>query len=238
MKLYNLYQNVILEEIIKMVELNEAVSSNDVDTILNGDPNKQGKFYYVSFDYKDSDGSVSNRWVQIFQRNISTANNGLIDAYQVSKNGANSAPTNERGSLTGWKKFRLDKMSNLKVSKVPFYNEPEPYTYVVYDKYGRPKTKTAKLNKTGNNSPTVRSRITYADIGTYQYAASTLKNKAYAEKKKQTQQQPVQQQPVQQPVQQKQVKPTKQQTQQKPVQQKPVQQQNKNLEDKEELTNV
>jgi len=203
MKLYNLYQNIILEEIIKMVQLNEAVSPYDVDTVLNGD---NGKFYYVSFDYKDNDGGVSNRWVQIYQRNISTANNGLIDAYQVSKNGANSAPSNESGSLTGWKKFRLDKMSNFKVSKVPFY-QPQ-----------------GGFNKTGNNSPTVQSTQKIAPVGTYKYAASTLKNKAYAEKKQQQQTQPAQ-------------KPVQQQ-QQKPVQQQTIQQQNKNLEDKEELTNV
>ena len=211
MKLYNLYQNVILEEIIKLVQLNEAVSTNDIDMVLNGDPNKQGKFYYVSFDYKDIDGSSSNRWVQIYQRNISTANNGLIDAFQVSKNGADSAPSNEKGSLTGWKKFRLDKMSNFKVSKVPFY-QPQ-----------------AGFNKTSNNSPTVQSTQKIAPVGSYQYAASTLKNKSYAEKRAQ---QPVQQKPVQQ---------TQQPVQQKPVQQtqqQPVQQQNKNLEDKEELTNV
>ena len=102
-------------------------------------------------------------------------------------------------------------MSNFKVSKVPFY-QPQ-----------------AGFNKTSNNSPTVQSTQKIAPVGSYQYAASTLKNKSYAEKRAQ---QPVQQKPVQQ---------TQQPVQQKPVQQtqqQPVQQQNKNLEDKEELTNV
>ena len=236
MKLYNLYQNVILEEIIKLVQLNEAVSTNDVDTVLNGDPNKQGKFYHVSFDYKDADGNVSKRWVQIYQKNISTANNGLIDAFQVSRNGQDSAPTSEKHSLTGWKKFRLDRMSNFEVSKVPFYNEPKPYVSG-YRADGSPRM--AKLNKTGNNSPTVQSTQKIAKIGSYQYADSTLKQKelqakkAERERQERLQQQKQNfanrnQQPTQQPV---------QQQQQKPVQQ-PVQQQNKNLEDKEELTNV
>ncbi len=230
MKLYNLYQNVILEEIIKLVQLNEAVSTNDVDTVLNGDPNKQGKFYHVSFDYKDADGNVSKRWVQIYQKNISTANNGLIDAFQVSRNGQDSAPTSEKHSLTGWKKFRLDRMSNFEVSKVPFYNEPKPYVSG-YRADGSPRM--AKLNKTGNNSPTVQSTQKIAKIGSYQYSDSTLKqkelqtNKAEKERQERLKQQkqnfgnrqPVQQQPVQQ-------------------QQKPVQKQNNDLEDNEELTKI
>jgi hypothetical protein len=173
MKLYNLYQNIILEEIIKMIQLNEAVSPNDVDAVLDGDPNKQGKFYHVSFDYKDNDGNVSNRWVQIYQKNISTANNGLIDAFQVSKNGNNSAPSNEEHSPTGWKKFRLDRMSNFKVSKVPFTQAPKPYVSGFRDD-GSPIM--AKFNPNGNNSPTVRSTQKIAKLG-YKYAASTLANK-------------------------------------------------------------
>lgn len=204
MKLYNLYQNIILEEIIRTIQLSEAVSSNDVDNVIKGDPNKQGKFYHVSFDYKEKDGTVSNRWVQIYQKNISTANNGLIDAYQVSKNGQSGQPDGKPHSATGWKKFRLDRMSNFKVSKVPFYDEPKPYT--VTNKKGE--VRTAKLNKTGNNSPTVKhtNPNDIAKIGSYQYSASTLKNKANAEKNKQnpqktaqTNQQPAKQQPVQQP---------------------------------------
>ena len=207
MNLYNLYQSLILEEIIKLGQLNEAVSTNDIDNVLNGDPNKQGKFYHVSFDYTEKDGTVSQRWVQIYQRNISTANNGLIDAFQVSKNGQSSEPSNVKHSLTGWKKFRLDRISNLKVSKVPFY-QPQ-----------------AGFNKNGNNSPTVRATQKIAPVGSYKYADTTLKNKAYAEKRAQQKQV---QQPVQKPVQQKQV-------QQKPVQQVPK---TDDITDKEELNNL
>ena len=238
MKLYNLYQSVILEEIIRAIQLNEAVSSNDIDKVLDGDPNKQGKFYYISFKYKSNDGSISNRWVQVFQRNISTANNGLIDAFQVSRDGQNSAPTNEKSSLTGWKKFRLDRMSEIKVSNVPFYSEPKPYVSG-YRADGSPIV--AKLNKTGNNSPTVQSTQKIAKIGTYDYAASTKANKERekqrAEKETQARLQQQKQnfanrqQPAQQPVQ--------QQTKQ-PVQQQPVQQRTdlNNKEKEEELNNV
>ena len=232
MKLYNLYQNLILEEIINKIQLIEAVSDNDIDNVIKGDPNKQGKFYHVSFDYKEKDGTVSNRWVQIYQKNISTANNGLIDAYQVSKNGQEGQPDGKPHSATGWKKFRLDRMSNFKVSKVAFYDEPKPYT--VTNKSG--KTSIAKLNKNGNDSPTVKhtNPNDIAKIGTYQYAASTLKNKANAEKKKQATQKPAQtnQQPAQQPA-----KPKP--SQQQPVKPQPPQQPNvsKNKEE-EELNNI
>lgn len=158
MKLYNLYQNVILEEIIRMVQLNEAVSTNDVDNVLGGDPEKQGKFYHVSFNYKDKDGNVSNRWVQLYQRNVSTANNGLIDAFQVSRDGKTSGlnpRTGKEESFSGWKKFRLDRISDFKVSKVPFYQPQNGF------------------NKNGNNSPTVSSTQKIAPVGSYQYATNT-----------------------------------------------------------------
>jgi hypothetical protein len=220
MNLYNLYQSIILEEIIKLVQLNEAVSSNDVDGVLNGDPEKQGKFYHVSFNYKDNDGNVSNRWVQLYQRNISTANNGLVDAFQVSRDGKSSGLNTRTGkeeSFTGWRKFRLDRMSNLKVSKVPFYQPQNGF------------------NKTGNNSSTVSSTQKIAPVGSYQYAASTVKQKASAEKK-----QPVTQ-PVAQPVQQKPATQQQKPLVQKPVVQKPIKQNiqqpemDNDLENKDEL---
>ena len=180
MKLYNLYQSVILEEIIRKVQLNEAVPTNDVDNVLGGDPEKQGKFYHVSFNYKDKDGNISNRWVQLYQRNVSTANNGLIDAFQVSRDGKSSGlnpRTGKNESFSGWKKFRLDRISDFKVSKVPFYQAQDGF------------------NKTGNNSPTVSSTQKIAPVGSYQYAAST-KVKQPVVKQQQQQQQPLVQKPV------------------------------------------
>jgi len=259
MKLYNLYQSVILEEIIRLTQLNEAVSTSDIDNILNGDPNKKGKFYYVSFKYQGKDGEVSNRWVQIFQRNISTANNGLIDAYQVSRDGQTSNPSNEARSATGWKKFDLGRMSEIKVSKVPFYQEPKPYTSG-YRADGTPII--AKLNKTGNNSPSVASTQKIADIGSYQYADSTVANKERQKQKaeKDTQarlQQQKQnfgdrQQAAQQQQQDKEKKELqkvefdkfKERQQQKQLQQKQIQEpqdgdiENNDIENKDELNNA
>lgn len=209
MKLYNLYQNVILEEIVRLTQLNEAVATNDVDTALDGD---NGKFYHVSFVYKDENGTLSKRWVQLYQRNISTANNGLIDAYQVSRDGKTNGfnpRTGKEENFSGWKKFRLDRMSDFKVSKVPFY-QPQ-----------------SGFNKTGNNSPTVNSTQKIAPVGSYKYATSTLKQKAAAEKKAQTQPQV---KPQATPQQKPQVQPKPQ-----PVQQPTTQQTDNELEDNLEL---
>lgn len=167
MKLYNIYQNIILEEIFNKVQLLEAVPVNDIEKILAGD---NGKFYHVSFDYTDDNGNTSNRFVQIHQRNISTKKptpNNLIDAYQISRNGMESGINPRTGnieSFEGWKKFNLAKMSNFKVSKIPFY-QPKP-----------------KFNRTGNNSRTVASTPTIAQFD-YQYSPSSIKK---MEKTKQT----------------------------------------------------
>lgn len=192
MKLYNIYQNIILEEIFNKIQLTEAVSIGDIEKILSGDENKPGKFYYIAFDYPSKDGNITKRWVQIFQRNISKINNNLIDAYQVSVDGNNSAPNNKRSSATGWKKFDITKMNNLKVSKVPYYQEPEPYTVI----NSKGKVRIAKLNKFGNNSNNIVSTPTISKIGTYTYAPSTVKR---MDRAKQTPPENVGVQPTQQP---------------------------------------
>jgi len=167
MKLYNIYQNLILEEIFNKVQLSEAVPITDIDKILAGD---NGKYYHVSFDYTDNNGNTSNRFVQIHQRNISTKKptpNNLIDAYQLSRDGMESGVNTRTGnveSFEGWKKFNLAKMSNLKVSKIPFY-QPKP-----------------KFNRNGNNSKTVASTPTIAQFD-YTYSPSSVKK---MEKTKQT----------------------------------------------------
>ncbi len=167
MKLYNIYQNIILEEIFNKVQLYEAVPVSDIEKILAGD---NGKFYHVSFDYTDDNGNTSNRFVQIHQRNISTKKptpNDLIDAYQISRDGMERGVNPRTGnieSFEGWKKFNLAKMSNLKVSKIPFY---------------QPKF---KFNKDGNRSSSVASTPTIAQFD-YVYAPSTVKK---MEKTKQT----------------------------------------------------
>ena len=125
--------------------LAEQVATQQVDPVLDGDG---GKFFYVTFDY-NKDGETSKRWCQLYQRNITTRNNNAISAYQISRDGAQTGPEGE--SYTGWRIFRLDRMSNLQVSRVPFY-KPQP-----------------GFNATGNRTPSIRSTVKIAPVGTYQY---------------------------------------------------------------------
>jgi hypothetical protein len=146
MKLYNLFEQVILEEIDKHKKIiSEGVSQNEIDMAINGD--EIGRRFFVSFDYTNEKNETGNRWVQIYDYVITTRGNKAISAYQVSGNG------NENEN--GWKIFLLDNISNFKPSKVPFYRpisdtNPEiRYT----DKNGVVRN---NFNKIGNATKTLR----------------------------------------------------------------------------------
>jgi hypothetical protein len=171
MKLYNLYQDLIFEQIKSELLRLEAMSDADVDTILAGDKERQGKFYKVNITY-DNDGEVSNRFIEIYQRNTSIIGNPLIDAYQLSKNNQSSGPKlNKKGeqvldkngnpvivSYEGWRKFNMKKITSFKVTGVGFYEPKDGF------------------NPIGNNSPTVATTTTIADIPSYGYKSPTTKN--------------------------------------------------------------
>ena len=53
MKLYNLFQNVILDEIIKKIQILEGVSHDVIDKVIDGDSERQGKFYKVNIRYRN-----------------------------------------------------------------------------------------------------------------------------------------------------------------------------------------
>ncbi len=147
MKLYNLFETVILEEIEKHRQIiSEGVSREDVMTAINGD--ESGKHYHVKMDYRDKDGKVSNRWVQVYQFVSTIANNDAISAFEVSSN---------TGKPSGWRLYRLDRIENFKISKVPFYKAISDVNPAV-----------PKYNKTGNRTPTVKNLKAKADFN-YQY---------------------------------------------------------------------
>jgi hypothetical protein len=117
MKLYNLYNEIILEEIRE--QISEAVSTSAIDAVLDGDPDKPGKHYKVDINYTNEKGENSNQFIMINQRNLSSRKGakpetGLIDAMSVSRN-------NEVLGDGEYKKFRLDRINSFKVSKVPYY---------------------------------------------------------------------------------------------------------------------
>ena len=153
MKLYNIYTNLILENIKREIQLFEGVSTSLIDTVLAGDANKPGKYYRVAIRYKNEKGEVSNQFIEINQRNISTADNNLIDAKVVSKNGI-ELPDDV------YKKFNIDNIEDFKVTKVGYYEAGS-------------KMRTDG----GNSSKNIRSVDNYASYG-YEYAPSTLKAKA------------------------------------------------------------
>ncbi len=148
MKLYNLFEEVILEEKEKYRQrLSEGVSSNDINMAINGD--EVGKHYHVNLMYRSPDGATSSRWVQVYDYATTIAGNEAISAFEVSKNNA------ETGA---WKLFRLDRITSFKISKVPFYKAISDVNPNMSQKY----------NKTGNNTPTLSTIHNKAKFN-YQY---------------------------------------------------------------------
>lgn len=135
----------LIPEVSAFYLIKEQIANSMVDPILDGD---NGKFWHVSFDYTVN-GVTSNRWCQLYQRNITTRDNNAISAYQISRDGSQS-PVNGK-PVVGWRIFRLDRISNFRVSRVPFY-QPQ-----------------AGFNKTGNRTPSIRQTVKIAPVGTYQY---------------------------------------------------------------------
>lgn len=153
MKLYNIYTNLILENIKQKISLFEGVSGSLIDTVLAGDNQRPGKHYRVNIRYKNQKGEVSNQFIEINQKNISSAGNGLIDARVLSKNGMD-LPDDV------YKKFRLDGIEDFKITKVAYYKPGD-------------KMRTDG----GNSSKTVSSVTNYANYD-FKYAPSTIKQKA------------------------------------------------------------
>lgn len=215
MKLYNIYNEVILEAVTNFKTWISG-SGNIIKTIrdLLAD-DSGGKFYYCDIVYPNEEGGDQQRWVIITQYGISKLNNHIIRVLEVN-NGLNDGVEKS-------KTFKIDDIKRMRVSKVPIYQVPEEFLL----KYGNIANDT-----TSKNPFKVGSKIYTAKFGTYQYATSTLKNKerqaakaAELEKQKPTQEptaEPTTQQPVQQVV--KPVEPTtQQQTIEPEVPQQPVQ---------------
>ena len=138
MKLYNLLEDIILEERAKLIT--EGVSDQEVMDAIN-------KKYNVNIlydDFPDSTPAVppSKRYIQVYDFIETKSGNKAISAYQIF---GGSKTTPKKGA---WKIFRLDRIRgwfptkmafNTAVSDLPSYNKSEP-----------------KFNPTGNK---VASRI-------------------------------------------------------------------------------
>lgn len=144
MKLYNLFEEVILEEINRGRQiLSEGVSINDVNAAIDGK-------YNVNILYRDyEDQPPSKRYIQVYNLAKTKAGNDCIRAYQIF---GGSKTTPKTGA---WKIFRLDRIegwfpTNMKwqnpvsdyTPNIPTYNQTGDRTMSVVNKMVDPKTFT------------------------------------------------------------------------------------------------
>lgn len=118
MKLYNIFQDIILEEEKKL--LTEGVLE-DIKKAMDGS-------YDIWLKYRTEDGKVTDRYIEINKLGTSIANNSVIRLYQ--KGGQTTGKNNY-----GWKLFRLDriipgsirptnKINHRAVGELPTYSGP------------------------------------------------------------------------------------------------------------------
>ena len=122
MKLYNLFQDIILEEISKdQILINEG-TLEDIKSVME-------KTVYVWFKYKTADGRITDRYVMLDKLGTSLANNQVVRLWQT---GGQTTNTKKNGAVSGWKLFRLDRIipGSIKPTNMKYY-EPirssEPY---------------------------------------------------------------------------------------------------------------
>lgn len=107
MKLYNLFESVILEEITKAKQIiSEGVSSDDVNAAINGK-------YNVNILYRDYEGQPpSKRYIQVYNIGKTKGGNDAIRAYQIFGG-------SKKGQGKGfWKIFRLDRIEGWFPTKI------------------------------------------------------------------------------------------------------------------------
>jgi len=144
MKLYNIFQSIILEEIEKQRKLlTEGVSVDDVKAAIDGK-------YNVNILYRDNEGSPpSKRYVQVYNLSKTKGGNDAIRAFQIF---GGSKTGNKNGF---WKIFRLDRIegwypTNVKWVKPVSDIEPSiPKYNTVGDK-----SMSQVMHKVNVNSPT------------------------------------------------------------------------------------
>lgn len=107
MKLYNIFESLILEEIVKNSKvITEGVSNDDVNSAINGK-------YNVNILYRDYEGQApSKRYIQVYNLSKTKGGNDAIRAYQIF---GGSKTTPKTGA---WKIFRLDRIEGWFPTKV------------------------------------------------------------------------------------------------------------------------
>lgn len=111
LKLYNIFESIILEEINRAKSLlTEGVSEEDVKAAINGK-------YNVNIVYRDPDMTLpSKRYIQVYNFSETKGGNLAIRAYQIF---GGSKTTPREGA---WKIFRLDRIEGWYPTSVKWSN--------------------------------------------------------------------------------------------------------------------
>lgn len=112
MKLYNLLNDVIIEESKKHIRL--LTEGVDLDNVRNAIDDK----YMVNIMYKPEDDVLSKRYVAVYNLGKTKSGNDAIRVYQVS--GGNRKKND-------WKTFRLDRIEGWEPTKMKWYNPISDY---------------------------------------------------------------------------------------------------------------
>jgi predicted DNA-binding transcriptional regulator YafY len=128
MKLYNLFEELILEEVERGRFLLESVSEDKVKAAIDGK-------YNVNILYRDFENAPpSKRYIQVYQYGITKAGNRAIRAYQIFGASKTSNPSD-------WKIFRLDRIEGWFPTKVKWVKPVSDFDSSI-----------ARYNKDGDNS--------------------------------------------------------------------------------------
>lgn len=112
MKLYKLFEDIILETINSNKLLMESV---DFNTVKDSIENK----YNVNIVYIDGDGVRTSRYIQPYVLGDTIAGNKAIRAYQIF-GGSRTMATKGENAQGGWRIFRLDRIVEWKPTKMKF----------------------------------------------------------------------------------------------------------------------
>jgi hypothetical protein len=112
MKLYNLFEEIILEAVNGEKLLTEGI---DFNTVKDSIDNK----YNVNIVYIDGDGVRTSRYIQPYVLGDTSAGNKALRAYQIF-GGSRTITTTGEGSGGAWRIFRLDRIVEWKPTKMKF----------------------------------------------------------------------------------------------------------------------
>jgi hypothetical protein len=107
-KLYNIYEGLILENMSKHRHvLNEGVTDEVIDDVID-------RKVLVNLTYQESpDSPLTDRYVQVYNRSTTKAGNPAIRVYQGGK---------ETKTGYGWKILRLDRIKSFVPTNMKFHN--------------------------------------------------------------------------------------------------------------------